>query len=153
MTKQLIKDFGFLLNDGRLGFVDVRNLDSDTVRIGAIVYSDAVGHNTFIRDVILSYANLLECVVAVYERHPVRKDNRPLIEVKFDSKSKRQSARVTWQSDFEFYGVRFRTISDNLADALLNDAYIYDIVTKVYDATYFKYVSTCDYGYYQQIQI
>lgn len=123
MNNQLIKDFGRLLNDTRLGFVDVRNdkhIDSGNgVIIGRIVW--ASGNGSYVKiaeNMHLTYDNLIDNVRAVYASHPTRIMNDVLYSCVYDTKRGTLSLDVTNSSNLELYNVKHRRVSSALREVL-----------------------------------
>lgn len=114
MTAQLIKDFGRLLNDTRIGFCDVRNTDTGVI-IGRIVFAYGNGqYDVLLRNIELDYDNLLARVRAVYAAHPLRVMDDVLYSVVYDTGRGTFSLAVTNSCNLELLGVRHTRISDAL---------------------------------------
>lgn len=123
MNKQLIKDFGRMLNDTRLGFVDVRSdkhiEHGDGVVIGRIVWADGCGnYTTLAHDMHVTYDNLIDNVLAVYAQHPTRDISDVLYSCVYDTGRDTLSLDVTNSSNLELYNVKHKRISSALRDVL-----------------------------------
>lgn len=127
MNKQLIKDLGLLLNDGRIGFVDVRSDkqrhveigDGNGILIGRIVFAYPNGDYCILAQHLhVTYDNLLDTVRAIYAKHPTRVMDDVLYSVKYDIKRGSYSFAVTNGSNLELFGVRHHRISAALVDEL-----------------------------------
>ena len=125
MNKQLIKDLGLLLNDGRIGFSDVRNDKEisdglgDGIIIGRVIFVYPNGDYAIIaRHLHVTYDNLLNAVRAIYAAHPTRGMDDVLYSVKYNTKRNTYSFAATNGSNLELFGVRHRRISAALVDEL-----------------------------------
>ena len=117
-TKQLIKDFGRMLNDGRLSFCDVKNV-IDGVDIGRIVWVDGAGnYKTLVRDLKVTYDDLLECVRCVLAVHPTRTTDNTLYSLRFDTRRSTDTLIATTCSNYELYGERHTRMSAQLSKVL-----------------------------------
>lgn len=130
MNNQLIKDFGRLLNDTRLGLCDVRNAQgrivgygdlgsNDEVIIGSIVFSYGNGtHKVIARDLYLSYDNIIDSVRAVYSDHPTRDIDDVLYSCRYDTGLNTLTLDVTNSSNLELYNVKHKRISAALRSVI-----------------------------------
>ena len=125
MNKQLIRDLGLLLNDSRLGFVDVRNDKvisdglGDGITIGRIVWASGNGsYFTVAQHLHVTYDNLIDTVRAIYANHPTRVMGDVLYSVIYNTKRGTYSFAVTNSSNLELFGVKHRRISAALVDEL-----------------------------------
>lgn len=117
-TKQLIKDFGRMLNDERLCFVGVKRA-VDGVTIHRVYFADGTGKYIPLNaDMHLTYDNLLACVADVLSKHPTRTTGDTLYSLRFDTRRSTDALVATTCSNYELYGERHTRMSAQLSKVL-----------------------------------
>ena len=136
MNTQLIKDFGRLLNDGRLGFCDVRSDkthsgiasyssengvtlgDGEGIIIGRVVWSNGGSYFTVAHDLHVTPDNLIDALRRVYSNHPTRKLCDVMYCIKYDVKRGSMTLGVTNSANLEQFNVTPRRMSAQLRSAI-----------------------------------
>ena len=166
MTRQnqIVIDFKRLLNDGRLAVANVMHTGdvvtfvvvSPTPIKSKLSDGSPAGHMTMIFPVLASvtlekdYSNIfaeLRAVMMVLA-FPAR---APLIRLRVSTLSGKRHCTlgVTDRSNLEFYGVHNRRVSDQLADAILNDTEHLSLAASYSDAfiSHAKYSNEAHYTF------
>ena len=140
---QLLKDYGLLLNDSRIGSCDVRSDKNGGLYIGRVVFAQGNGNYVvLVRDLHLTYDTLLDCVRTVYRNHPTRGMTDVLYSVIFDTARGTFSMCATNCSNLELYGVKHRPVSGALRAEL--EHYIDKCDIRYVTSYCAKYVSAVD---------
>lgn len=156
MNNQLIKDFGRLLNDTRIGFCDVRSdnmgaaahlydetYTGDGIIIGCVSFAYGDGNYTTLdRDVHVTYGNITDMVRALYSAHPTRNMDDVLYSIKYDTRRQRDTLAVTQGSNYELYGERHAVMSLQLTRCLAREAKHGE--STVFDLYTDRYISDSD---------
>lgn len=158
MSKQLMKDLNKLVNDKRIYLACGAYADKDTSGILIGVYfgvnKDYLGCFKMPCEDSFDYTYFIECLRYIQSVHPTRTNESVLVRMKVDS-NKKPRFKVTTQSDYEFYsGTTYTNMSDEL-NSLINEAMLERGIelTKVFDASYDRYIATYDYCYTQDFII
>lgn len=118
MHKQLIKDFGLLINDTRFGLCDVTRID-DGINIGFVVFEFGDGNKKIVtRNLQVTYDNLFGAVRALYAVHPTRVLSDLMYSCKFDTGKDTLTLAATYSSNLELINVQHRRISAALRNEL-----------------------------------
>ena len=147
MKKSLINDYlkalNALVNDSHVSFTVIDNF-AGKCNIVACLCNSLVLHNfTLFNDIsAVSYDNLVNDYLAIIAKHPMKRDERQLFSLRYDSLGY-CSLAVTDSGNYELYGTSHKRISKSLAEYLLSIAcddkyYINDCCN--------RYINTYDFN-------
>ena len=127
MKKSLINDYlkalNTLVNDSHVSFTVVDNF-ADKCYIVVSFCNSLVLHNfTLFNDSsTVNYDNLVNDYLAIIAKHPMKRDERQLFSLRYDSLGY-CSLAVTDSGNYELYGTSHKRISKSLAEYLLSIAF------------------------------
>lgn len=153
---QIVLDFKRLLKDCRLSLTNVGYMDDK--KPNASVYFDVLFCGEWLDCVRLDqdYSNIIEMAARILKAHPTQgkgkcAESSPLIRLRVSTLSGKRHCTLGVARSFnlEFYGVHNRRVSDQLADAILNDTEHLSLAASYSDAfiSHAKYSNEAHYTF------